>query len=109
MRRAGAGRRSDLLGGDPPHPSSEIRSRRRSAYAAGRQMVVAYGLDPYQPGDASRREDLAEVRARHGEGPVPRLDDEISLPAPDRGGCGPADNRLPDRWTMDGGEPGDLG
>src|SRR6185437_17038882 len=54
LRHAGARRWPDFLGGDAPHSSSILRSRRGSALPARRQVVGARGLDSRGQVDASR-------------------------------------------------------
>jgi hypothetical protein len=45
VRHVGARRRTDLLGGHPPHPPPAVGPRGRSAHAARRRMVGAHGVD----------------------------------------------------------------
>ena len=68
LRDPCARRRSDLLGGHASHPSSEVRSGRRPAYAARRHVVGAHGLDPAGRRAASRRLGAGALRSR----PQPR-------------------------------------
>ena len=83
LRHHDARRRPDLLGRDPSHPSSPYRQAGRSAFAARRQVVVAHGLDHERQGDASLHRRARALRPRPGEGPLPRLDQQMALGAAD--------------------------